>query len=427
MSLTRLQFLQRLGLAAGAAAGVRLGAQARPADLPAWPPAVPAGDDAAYWAAVRAQYAFDPRLAYLNSGGLGPSPRPVLDIRDLTARALQHRVESGHFFFEEARGLVAGFLGASPEEVCFTRNATEGNSIIAAGLGLRAGDEVVFETHAHPGGSLPWLNQARQAGIVVRTFEPDPTSPEGNVERVAALLGPRTRAVQVSHITAPTGIVLPVAALAALCRERGVWFHVDGAQSAGMIPVDLRAIGCDSYAASGHKWLGGPRETGVLFIRRERIEEVRPLHLGAYSSGEFDFSGQLVYADGVRRHEYGTRDAASVVALAEATRFQREIGPERIAARNAALADAVIFGLRQLPGVSVLTPARADLRAAMVTFGVEGRTGAQVFGALFEADRLRCRPVSEAGIEGVRVSLHVFNTPQEADRLLTALRRLVAT
>lgn len=427
MSLTRLEFLQRLGLAAGLAAGARLGAQPRDAESPPWPPVVPSGDEAAFWAAVRAQYPIDPRLAYLNAGGLGPSPRPVLDIRDLTSRALQHRVESGHFFFEEARALVAGFLGAAPDEVCFTRNATEGNSIIAAGLGLRPGDEVVLETHAHPGGSLPWLNQARQLGVVVRTFEPDETSSEGNLARVADLLTPRTRAVQVSHITAPTGIVLPVAALAALCREKGVWFHVDGAQAAGMVPVDLKSLGCDSYAASGHKWLGGPRETGLLFIRRDRIEEIRPLHLGAYSSGEFDFSGQLIYTDGVRRHEYGTRDAASVVALAEATRFQREIGPERIAARNAALADALIFGLRQLPRVRVLTPARADLRAAMVTFAVEGRPAAKVFGALFESDRLRCRPVEEAGLEGVRASFHVFNTAEEADRLLTAVRRLVAT
>lgn len=421
--MDRLQFLRLCGAGAGALATARLGAQTGGA--PAWPIDLRAGDPASLWQAVRAQYTANPNLVYLNAGGLGPSPRPVLDIRDLTARALQARVESGHFFFEEARTIVARFFGASAEELCFTRNATEGNSIIAAGLGLAAGDEVVLETHAHPGGSLPWLNQVRQAGVVVRTFEPDAHSAAGNVERVAALLGPRTRVVQVSHVTAPTGIVMPVAELAALCRARGVWLHVDGAQSAGMIPVNLAALGCDSYAASGHKWLGGPRESGVLFIRAGQIERVAPLHLGAYSSGEFDFTGQMIYTEGVRRHEYGTRDAATVVALAEATRFQDQIGRDRIAAHNAQLVERFIAAARQIPGLEVLTPAEPSLRAAMVTFRLPGLPAAKVFGALLESRRLRCRPVSEQNLNAVRVSFHVFNTPEHCDELVAALTEIV--
>jgi selenocysteine lyase/cysteine desulfurase len=423
--MTRADFLRTFGLGAVAAA-LAPHVRAQATDVPpAWPVQYRADDADSFWNAVRAQYAVDPRLTYLNTGGLGPSPRPVLDILDFSARALQHRVETGHFFFEQARGIVSGFLGATPDEICFTRNATEGNSIIAAGLGLRAGDEVILETHAHPGGSLPWLNQARQAGVVIRTFVPDADSSTGNLERIAALLGPRTRVVQVSHVTAPTGIVMPVRALAQLCRERGVWFHIDGAQSAGMVPFNLHEIGCDSYATSGHKWLGGPRESGVLFIRHEQIERVAPLHLGAYSSGDFDFSGQLVYTEGVRRHEYGTRNAASVVALAEATRFQTEIGRERLAERNAALVARLDAGLRVLPRVHVLTPAAPEQRAAMLTFRVEGMTGAKVFQKLLEGQRLRCRPVNEENLEAVRVSFHVFNTAEECERLLAGVGQLV--
>jgi len=423
--MTRADFLRTFGLGAVAAALTpSIRAQATDAP-PAWPVPYRADDADSFWRAVRAQYAVDPRLTYLNTGGLGPSPRPVLDILDFSARALQHRVETGHFFFEQARGIVSAFLGATPDEICFTRNATEGNSIIAAGLGLRTGDEVILETHAHPGGSLPWLNQARQAGVVIRTFVPDADSSAGNLERIAVLLGPRTRVVQVSHVTAPTGIVMPVRALAQLCRERGVWFHIDGAQSAGMVPFNLHEIGCDSYATSGHKWLGGPRESGVLFIRQDQIERVAPLHLGAYSSGDFDFSGQVVYTEGVRRHEYGTRNAASVVALAEATRFQTEIGRERLAERNAALVAQLDAGLRVLPRVHVLTPAAPEQRAAMLTFRVEGMTGAKVFQKLFEAQRLRCRPVNEENLEAVRVSFHVFNTTEECERLLAGVAQLV--
>jgi selenocysteine lyase/cysteine desulfurase len=419
MSMDRLQFIRRLGLGAGVLALQPLRAESAraPAD---WPPPAGAGEPE-FWEAVRSQYVIDADLVYLNCGGLGPSPRPVLDMLDLTSRILQHRVETGHFYFEDARSLMADFLGAQPDELCFTRNATEGNSIVAAGLGLRAGDEVIFETHAHPGGSLPWLNRARQSGIVVRTFEPDASSPEGNLERIAALVTPRTRVVQVSHVTAPTGIVMPVQRLAEFTRAQGLWLHVDGAQSAGMIPFSLHALGCDSFATSGHKWLGAPRETGVLFIRRERVEEVAPLHVGAYSSGDFDLCGQLVYTQGARRHEYGTRNAASVVALA--ARFQNTIGRERIAEHGRMLAERLMAALRAVPRVQLLTPARADLRAAMVTFAVEGRSANAVFSHLMETQRLRCRPVTEAGLEAVRVSLHVFNTPEHCDRIADAMVR----
>lgn len=425
MTLDRKQFLLGLGGAFGAlAAGApaRLGADE---DGAPWPPT--ASNDGGFWRQVRAQYAIADDPVYLNTGGLGPSPRPVLAIHDLTARGLQHRVETGHFFFEEARGIVAGFLGADPEELCFVRNATEGNSIISAGLALQAGDEVIFESHAHPGGSLPWVNQARQRGVIVRTFEPDPASAAGNVERVAALLSPRTKVVQVSHITAPTGVVMPVAALARLLQPRGIWLHVDAAQSTGQIPINLAELGCDSFATSGHKWLGGPRETGVLFIRRARNEEVAPLHVGAYSSGDFDFQGQLHYTAGARRHEYGTRNAAAVVALAEAARFHLAIGRERVAAHGAALVAQVRTGLDGCRGVTVLTPAPAGLSASMITVQFDRLDAGVAFGRLLERHRLRCRPVTEAGLQAVRVSFHLFNTPDEAARVTAGIRDVAAT
>ncbi|MDP2138166.1 MAG: aminotransferase class V-fold PLP-dependent enzyme, partial [Candidatus Didemnitutus sp.] len=394
MMMDRGQFMRTLGLGAGWLAAGKAAAT-EVAAPGAWAPVLNTASPLHSWADVRAQYSISEELVYLNCGGLGPSPRQVLDIQNLTSRAFQHRVETGHYYFEEARKIVAGFVKADGEEICFTRNATEGNSIIASGLALRADDEVIFETHAHPGGSLPWVNRAKQTGIKLQTFVPDAESAEGNLARIVALITPRTRVIQVSHITAPTGLVMPVAAIAALARERGIWFHIDGAQSLGMVPVDLTGIGCDSYAASGHKWLGAPRETGILFVRRDRIEQIAPMAVGAYSSGDFDFQGQLTYAQGVRRHEYGTRDAASVVALAEAARFQLALGRKRIAARGAELATRLVQGLTSLPRVSMLTPAAAPLRAAMVTFAVEGMKAAPLFGHLLEQHRLRCRPVTE--------------------------------
>lgn len=428
MTFNRRTFLQGLGAGAvGALAGSSGSAASAPAAAPAAGVSLPSFDSAnpaPFWQAVRAQYELNERPIYLNTGGLGPAPRPVLAKFDEVARSLQRGVATGHGQFAPARATLAAFFGVEEKEVCFVRNATEGNSIIAAGLALKAGDEVIFETHAHPGGSLPWLNRAKQDGVVVKTFEADPTSADGNFTRIAALLTPRTRVLQVSHVTAPTGIVLPVKALAALGHDRGVWFHVDGAQSAGMIPVNLREIGCDSYATSGHKWLGATHETGLLFIRDERIDEVAPRHVGAYSSDDFDFEGKLTYAAGVVRHEYGTRSAAAAVGMAEAVRFQEAVGRERIAAYGAALAQRVFEGLVGIPGVTVLTPAVPALRASMVTFEVKGLEATTIFGHLMSQHGLRCRPVTEVGLQAMRVSTHIFNQADDCDRVVAAVREI---
>jgi selenocysteine lyase/cysteine desulfurase len=417
MKLDRRSFLRQTALgAAGLGVTTALAAGEERA-LPAFDAARPEG----YWSAVRALYPISRDLTYFNTGGLGPAPDPVLAKVAEVTRRLQEKSEHGHALLAGARAPVARFLGADPAEIAFVRNATEGNAIVAAGLRLVAGDEVIFETHAHPGGSFPWLQQRELRGVVVKTFEPDPRDAAGNVARIAALCTRRTRVVQVSHITAPTGIVMPVDAIAQLCRERGVWFHVDGAQSAGMIPFSLRAMGCDSYATSGHKWLGGPLETGVLYVRRDRMDEVAPVLIGAHAA-EGDVTGaEFRLAADAMRYEYGTRNAAAALGLAEAVRWQEEIGRERIAARGRQMAEQVRAGLARLPGVTILTPAAPGLSAAMITFRTTRVPQDKLFERLLKEHAMRCRPVTEEKLNAVRVSLHVFNCPAECDALVAAV------
>ncbi len=424
MNLDRKTFLRRLGAgAAGLLAARGLGAMEADGYQSAVTPAWNGDDPEGFWRQVRVQFPMTPERTYFNTGGLGPAPRRVLDMLTVASRQLQERVETGHDFFEQARAIVAGYLGAQPGETCFVRNTTEGTCIVADGLELQAADEVIFETHAHPGGSFPWLNRQRTDGIVVKTFVPDPVNAAANVERIAALITPRTRVIQVSHLTSPTGILLPVPAIAALAHAHGAWFHVDGAQSAGMIPVNLPALGCDSFATSGHKWIGGPHETGVLWIRADRIERVTPRHVGAYSSDDRNLNhpGPFLYSPGMKRFEYGTRNAASVLALAEAMRFQTELGRDRIAARGRALAARVRAGFEQIPGVEILTPADPALSGSILTFRSPKLPFGKIFERLLADHRLRCRPVSEVGLDAVRVSTHLFNSPEECDRLVGAL------
>lgn len=421
MSLDRRTFLSGLGASAiGALASGNpvSGAVSPKVELPDFT----ATGAEAYWRTVRALYPLRDDPLYLNTGGLGPASQPVLDAVSTTMRGLQEHSETGHALFEPARKALAGFVGAQPAEICFVRNATEGNSVIAAGLTLTAGDEVIFETHAHPGGSFPWFNQAKLRGVVVRLFEPDPASPDANLARIRALVTPRTKVIQVSHITCTTGLVFPVTAIAAFARSRGIWFHVDGAQAVGMIPVNLTALGCDSYAFSGHKWLGGPHETGGLYLRSDRLEAVAPTGIGAYSGELPLLPGALKYFGAASRHEYGTRNAGLIAGLAVAVRLQEQIGTERIAAHGRGLANRLGTELALIKDITVLTPRSDELRAALTTISHARADAPKFFGYLLEKHRLRCRPVTEQGLNAVRISTHVFTSPADCERVIAAVR-----
>ena len=428
MNLDRKTFLRSLG--AGALGLLALRGRAQIDGDPDLPGSAPLWNDAEpeeFWRQVRASYPMTPNRTYFNTGGLGPAPRRVLDMLTVASRQLQERVETGHDFFAQARTIVAAYFGAPAVDVCFTRNCTEGNCIVASGLELAAADEVIIDSHAHPGGSFPWLNRQRTDGIVVKTFEPDPVRAAGNVERIAALITPRTRVIQVSHVTSPTGIILPVPEIAKLAHAHRAWCHVDGAQSAGMIPVNLPALGCDSFATSGHKWIGGPHETGVLWIRGDKVEHIVPRQVGAYSSEDvnLDKPGPFIYSAGTHRFEYGTRNAASVLAVAEAMRFQNDIGRDRIAARGRALADHVRAGIEKIPSLEILTPADPAMRGSILTFRTPKLGHNKFFERLLVDHRLRCRPVSEVDLDAIRVSTHLFNSFAECDRLIGAVGEIL--
>jgi len=427
MNFDRRTFLQNLGM--GAVGAFALGTASRAANsAPAAAAVLPAFDaksSDAYWRAVRAQFPLLDDPVYLNVGGLGPTSQPVLDTVFSTMLKLQEHSETGFALLEPARETLARYLGAKLSEICFTRNATEANSIIAAGLTLREGDEVIFESHAHPGGSFPWFNQAKLRGVKVKLFEPDNASPEANLARIRELVTPRTKVIQVSHITCTNGLVMPVRAIAEFATARGIWFHIDGAQSVGMIPVNLRAIGCDSYAVSGHKWLGGPHESGLFYLRQDRLESVATTAIGAHS-GELPFlPGELKYLEGAARHEYGTRNAGLIAGLAEAVHFQERIGIERIAAYGRELATLLLNELSRIDGITMLTPRHDELRGSITTIRHARADASTLFSYLVKEHHLRCRPVTEQKLNAVRISTHVFNSRADCERVIAGVRASV--
>lgn len=433
MSLFRRQFLKllgtgTLGLGVDCGKGILENSSSSEEKLKdgrrEWPPEDVKKADESFWELVQQQFPLTDDRTHLNAAGLGPAPYPVLEAAREVRMRLQRKSETGVKHLWASREPVAEFLGAREDEISFQRNATEGNSTVASGLELSQGDEVIFDSHAHPGGAMPWMNREKKDGIRIRVFEPDPRSSTTTLQRIEDLITTRTRVVQVSHVTAPTGIRLPVKRIAELAQEHDLWFHVDGAQSAGMLPVNLEEIGCDSYATSGHKWLGAPHGTGILYVRADRMDAVTPTEVGAHTDSAYEVPNTYNYHPSARRFEAGTRDAAAVIGVRAAVRFMSRIGIERVAERGQELARYLQERLRNLPGVSILTPNSKARSGAITAFKAEQVSYRDLYKALREQYSLRCRLVSEQGLDAVRVSTHIYNDIRDCDQVVEATRAI---
>jgi selenocysteine lyase/cysteine desulfurase len=369
----------------------------------------------------------EPGYSYLNTGGLGPSPVSVIDAVNVLWRELEARSESGHGRRTEVRAQLCEFLNCTEDELALTRNATEGMNLVARGLSLESGSEVLMTTHEHPGGAMPWFALVEDRDISIKTIEPG-LGGDDTLSRLTDAVTPRTRVVMVCHVTCTLGTVLPISEIATLCRARGIVSVVDGAQAPGQIPVDLHSLGCDFYVASGHKWMMGPKGTGFLFVRDEMLDRWHPSYVGAYSDAGFDLAaGQFERLRPASASEYGTRNTPLVLGLGAALEFLSTIGIERVADRSVALAQRLRDHLETIDGIELLTPAAPGTSAAILTFRLPTSGGDpwDWCNLLRREHGFRLRPVGEAGLMAVRASTHVFNSEDEVDRLADVLEEVL--
>lgn len=390
-------------------------------------PTLPQGlaPDDSRWRDVRDHFLLDPDYTYMNTAGLGPSPRPVLAAHLEAWERLERRSETGHGERAGIRTTAAAFLGCVEDELAFTRSATESMNLVARGLRLEAGDQVLMTTHEHPGGAMPWFGVREDVAIRIDTFEPG-TGGDDTLNRLEAALTGRTRVVMVSHVTCTTGMILPVREMAQLCRDRGIILVLDGAQAPGQIPVNLNELACSFYVASGHKWLLGPKGTGFLYVRDEWLDRWKPSYVGAYSDTGFDLaSGGFERLRPASASEYGTRSTPLLVGFGAAFDFLSSLGLDPVTARGAHLATMMRDGLAPLPGVEIITPQGAS--AAILSFRLppSGGSPGEWCNRLRADHNLRLRPVTEAGLMAVRASTHVFNTEEEVQRLVEVLGSLL--
>jgi selenocysteine lyase/cysteine desulfurase len=318
------------------------------------------------WSEVRRQFLFPADLAPMNAANLCPAPRPVVESVERWSRALDSDPspttrEQLPVAREESRRLVAEFLGVTPEEIVLTRNTSEANNLVSSGLTLGPDDEVVTFADNHPSALRAWQMKAERAGFrvtVVPQVNPHP-GPEKYVEAFRQALTPRTRVLAFSHVSNAVGDLLPAAELCALARERGVLSLVDGAQTFGVLAARPAEMGADFYSGSAHKWLCGPREVGILYVRRDVQDRLAPSIISLYA-GRVGASRTL--------EAFGQRDEPALAALGDAVTFQTGIGRERIEQRARELAQALMAGLRELDGVTLWTHPDPARSAAVVSF-----------------------------------------------------------
>jgi cysteine desulfurase / selenocysteine lyase len=387
-----------------------------------WPRIDP--DDEQFWKFVRTQFPLTNERAYFNTGGLGASPYAVIDAVKAKMDELEKVAETGHSdeLWNDVKTAAAQMFGCDATELAFTRNATEGINIVCNGLPLKRGDEIITTTHEHVGNTVPWLALLKREGIVIKLFDPSTASAQENVDRIEKLITQKTRLISVPHATTTTGQILPIKALSALARAKGIWLFVDGAQTAGMFPFNLHELGCDAYATSGHKWMLGPKETGLLYVRKEMLDVIQPKIVGAYSASEFDIAkGTLDFVPTAQRYEYGTVSIPLRFGLGAAINFLQKIGLENVWKRDQSLSTRLFKGLKSIPYVRVLSPETSTERSALVTFKHEKLP----FGDLqrhLDTYKLRTRGVGEGGVNALRISTHLYNTSDEVDRALEAVK-----
>jgi cysteine desulfurase/selenocysteine lyase len=331
-------------------------------------------------------------LVYLDSGATSQKPFVVLDAERRyleTTNAAVHRgahtlAAAATELFEDARATVADFVGVRDDEIVWTSNATEGLNLVAyafsnasAGRGgsaaerfrLGAGDEIVVTEAEHHSNLVPWQELAFRTGATLRFV---PVDDEGVITAEAAseVIGERTRVVAFTHVSNVTGAVSPVADLVRMAHAVGALVVLDACQSAPHLPLDLAALDVDFAVFSGHKMLA-PTGIGVLYGRSELLNALPPFLTGGSMITTVTME-KSEYLPAPQRFEAGTQRVSQAIALADAVRYLRAVGMERIAAHERALGERLLAGLAEIPAVRVLGPLDAARRTGLAAIDVEG-------------------------------------------------------
>jgi isopenicillin-N epimerase len=296
------------------------------------------------------------------------------------------------------------------------RNTSEGNNIVINGVQLSKGDEVVIWDQNHPTANIAWDVRAERFGYrVIRVKTPEnPLDSKDLISPFEKMFTPRTKALAFSHVSNVSGIRIPAHELCQLARSKGILTLVDGAQTFGTFPLDLHAMGCDFFTASSHKWFCGPREMGILYVRRECADSLYPTIVGV--------GWEQAKEKGALKFEtLGQQAVARFAAMQEAIAFHNTLGTLRISSRARKLADAVRDGLKKrIPGIKFITPFEHQRSWGVVIFHISGLDTSHVLETLYLKYNVGCAVMGS----NIRLSPHFYNTLDEIDRAVHAVAQI---
>lgn len=364
------------------------------------------------------EYFFPAGFIYMNTGTIGPCRRDTVEKttaawKQLESLPLQfYAAKYAPALAEKTRMAAAAFLGCDTSEIMITKSTTDGMNAMAQGLRLQPGDRILTTNQEHDGGLNGWNYMARYYGVLVDTINIpfDAHNPALLLENLNNAITPQTKLISISHVFSSTGLRLPVAEISKLARSKGILCIVDGAQAVGAIKVNLKELGCHAYATSGHKWLMGPKGTGLLYISKEVQNRIRPIQFED-SYNTFNESS-------------GVGNLPGILGLSTAIDYLNEKGIEKTEEKNLSLRNRLYHSLLNETKLNIQSPPPGVMASPLLSCRLPENIDAGKFSSLFlETHKISFRPVHKKWFNGLRFSLHVFNTEEEVDKLVRIIKK----
>jgi len=376
----------------------------------------------------------------MDSAASSLTPEPVLEkmtefyhrYRANVDRGVHQLSQKASEEYESAHRKVARFIDArSEEEIIMTRNTTEGLNIVANGLKWKKGDKIVTTLMDHHSNFIIWQRVRQRHGVKLEAIKPNE---QGlfNVADFERVIDDQTRVVAVPHVSNALGSVVPISEISKIAARRGALTVIDGAQSVPHIRVDVREIGCDFLAFSGHK-MCGPTGSGALYMRGEVAKEVEPTLIGGGTIQDVS-PEEFTLASGWHRFEAGTPAIAEVIGLGRAVDYLTQLGMENVRAHEMGIGKALHEGLRKIPEVKVYGPEDSADRVALASFNVGDLNPHDVALALDVSKKIMIRsghhcalPTMKEVIHAdgtARASLYIYNTAEEVELFLSTVEEI---
>lgn len=375
--------------------------------------------DETFWYWVQQAYTVSPNIINLNNGGVSPSPKVV---QEAVERYNKLSNEAPSYYMwrildqgrEPVRMKLAEIAGCSPDEIAINRNASEALETIIFGLPLKAGDEVVLTKYDYPNMINAWKQREKRDGIVLKwlDFELPIEDEDAIVEQFVDAFSERTKLVHITHIINWTGQILPAKRIAQMAKKRGIEVLVDGAHSFAHLDFSIPDLECDYFGTSLHKWLCAPFGSGMLYVKKDKIQKLYPL-----------FAAPDAGSDDIRKFEHlGTRSFAIEQAIGQAINFHQMIGSERKQKRLNYLRNYWMEKVSALQDVYFQTSMKNEFAGALALVGIKDKDPSELGNFLFRNYKIHTTTIKWENAKGVRITPNVYTTTNDLDRLVMAFK-----